>query len=222
MKLRSPKLLALLLTGLATSQLMLGTRTFASDADTPPPAVDDTPPPLGSTPPPPAPTPSASPAAKVAPPRGTKRNAPVGSTPKPKRVRPLKEIPFPLPIGEKANTFKLPQIGQAGELLSQILAAKVTRVDDEHVEMHEAKIDLNHPDGKQDFHVILPDSIFNLKTHIITSDHPVTIKTDDFELTGERMQFDTVERTGELQGAVHMVIHNFKQVAGVVPTTPAP
>ncbi len=83
-------------------------------------------------------------------------------------------------------------------------------------------IHLNHPDGSEDFHVQLPDSIFNLKTNIITSDHPVTVRTADFELTGERMEFNTVDRTGELKGIVHMVIHNFKQVAGVVPTTPAP
>ena len=102
------------------------------------------------------------------------------------------------------------------------MSTKITRLDNERVEMHGTEIDMNHPDGKEDFHVELPDSIFNLKTNIITSDHAVTVRTADFELTGERMQFNTVDRTGELQGHVHMVIHNFKQVAGVIPSTPAP
>ncbi len=137
-------------------------------------------------------------------------------------MRKAKEFSFPLPIGETAHGFNLPQLGATGQLLSQLIAVKVTHLDNEHVEMHDALIHLNHPDGSEDFHVQLPDSIFNLKTNIITSDHPVTVRTADFELTGERMEFNTVDRTGELKGIVHMVIHNFKQVAGVVPTTPAP
>ena len=220
MKPRAPKLLVILLTCLSASFPLTGAPVPAED--TPPPSVDDTPPPLGSsTPPPPARSPAAKSAATVPPVRGTKRNEAVGSTPKPKRVRPIKEIPFPLPIKDTAHNFKLPQIGATGELLSKLMATKITRLDDEHVEMHEANIDLNHPDGKSDFHVILPDSIFNLKTHIISSEHPVTVQTEDFELTGESMEFNTVDRTGELKGHVHMVIHNFKQVAGVIPAAPA-
>ena len=97
--------------------------------------------------------------------KGTPRRGKTGGkTPKPPKVNKPKEFSFPLPIGEAANTFKLPQLGTAGELLSQLMSAKVTRIDNEHVEMHETKIDLYHPDGKEDFHVVLPDSIFNLKT----------------------------------------------------------
>ena len=207
MKPRAPKLTPPLLVGLAALLGILGSGLKASD--TPPPLAEQTQ----------APAPSASPAVI----RGTKRNAPVtNGTPKPVRTKQQKAIPFVLPIGEDANDFKIPELGMAGELLSQLMAAKVTRVDNEHVEMHEAKIDLYHPDGKEDFHVLMPDSIFNLQTHIINSDHPVTVRTQDFELTGERMQFNTVDRTGELQGHVHMVIHNLKHVAGVAQPTPAP
>ena len=124
--------------------------------------------------------------------------------------------------GDTGHDFTMPQLGAAGEILSKLMSTKITRLDNEHVEMHGTQIDMNHPDGKSDFHVVLPDSIFNLKTNVISSDHAVTVRTDDFELTGERMEFNTVDRTGELQGHVHMVIHNFKQVAGVIPTTPAP
>ena len=204
MKPRLPELLALLLT--------CGVVAFW----TPPRVaaqVSDTPPPLGV--PTPAPTPEATATPPPPAPRGKGKNS------KPPKVAKPKEFAFPLPTGESANTFKLPQMGMAGELLSQLMSAKITRLDNEHVEMHETKIDLYHPDGKEDFHVVLPDSIFNLKTQIIASDHPVTVRTDDFELTGERMQFNTVDRTGELQGHVHMVIHNFKQVAGVIPTAPS-
>ncbi len=204
MKPRATRLLALLLTCLPVASLLQGEPAWAADTPTPTPGQ------------------SSSPAPTDAPKRGAKRNAPADSTPKPPRVKKAKEFSFPLPPGESANGAKIPQLGMAGELLSQMMAAKITRLDNERVEMHETKIDLYHPDGKEDFHVVLPDSIFNLKTNVISSDHPVIIRTQDFELTGERMEFNTVDRTGELQGHVHMVIHNFKQVAGVIPTTPAP
>lgn len=139
-----------------------------------------------------------------------------GKPPKPENPnRPLsREIPFPLPINEIARAVKIPQTGLEGELLSQLMAAKIKRIDQDHVEMETMNLDLFQADGKSDFHIIVPTSIFNLKTRIIHSDYPVTVRTQEFELTGERMEFDTVERTGKLMGKVHMRIHNLKQAAG--------
>ena len=199
MKPRTPELLALLLTCLSTALWL--PNTWAQ--------VSDTPPPLGVA------TPTATPTATIAKPSPTK-------APKAGKVRQPKEIPFPLPIGKFGHDIKIPQADITGQILQVLKSGKITRLDNERVEMHETNIDLFHPDGKEDFHVVLPDSILNLKTQIISSDHPVTVRTDDFELTGERMQFNTVDRTGELQGHVHMVIRNLKQVAGMTPATPAP
>lgn len=125
-----------------------------------------------------------------------------------------KEIPFPLPINEIARLVSIPQTGLAGELLSKLAAAKITRIDEDHIQMEAMNLDLFQPDGKTDFHIIVPTSVFNLKTRVIHSDFPVTIRTNDFELTGEKMEFDTVERTGKLIGKVQMRVHNLKQVAG--------
>ncbi len=213
MKPRVPRLLALVLTCLTVSLAPPRSSVLA---------VDDTPPPLGSTPLPAAQSPTASPEAVSSPKPGAKGKPLAGATPKPARAKKPKEFAFPLPIGESGKSITIPQIDQAGNLLQKLMALKMTHIDNEHVEMHEATIDLFHPDGKEDFHVLLPDSILDLKTQIITSDHPVTVRTEEFELTGERMAFNTVDRTGELLGNVHMVIRNLKQVAGVAPAPPAP
>ena len=125
-----------------------------------------------------------------------------------------KEIPIPLPIGEKAMDIKIPQVDAAGVLMSLMKAAQLKRIDDDHVEIQSMNLDLNQPDGKTDFHIIVPTCVFNLKTRIIHSDYPVVVKTREFELTGEKMEFDTVERSGKLIGKVHMLVHNLKQVAG--------
>ncbi len=130
------------------------------------------------------------------------------------RVKTPKPIDFPLPQGESALGLTIPETDLTGQLVSQLMAAKATRVDDEHVQMTEMKIDLNHPDGKEDFHILLPTSVFNLKTRIITSKDMVTVRTQDFELTGEGMEFNTIDRTGKMLGNVRMLVHNLKQVAG--------
>jgi lipopolysaccharide export system protein LptC len=67
----------------------------------------------------------------------------------------------------------------------------------------------------------MPASVFNLKTHIITSEDPVVVRTQDFELTGEKMEFNTVDRTGRLLGKVRMVVHNLKQVTAQPEPSPA-
>ena len=122
-----------------------------------------------------------------------------------------------MPIGETGKELNIPEYSVVGQLLSQIKTFTAKRLTNELIQMNEMKMDLYHPDGKEDFHIILPTSVFNLETHIITSDAPVTVQTQDFELTGDRMEFNTVDRTGQLLGHVHMSIHNLKQVAGPQP-----
>ena len=148
----------------------------------------------------------------------TKASDALLAKPSPPKVEPMsKEIPIPLPVGDTALGLKVPDVGVAGQLLSQLFAAKAKRIDDNHLELQGTKIDLNQADGKSDYHIEIPTSVFDLKTRIITSDQAVVIRTQDFELTGEKMRFDTVEKSGELIGKVRMVIHNLKQTAGIVP-----
>ncbi len=223
-----PRAVRLLLVVLLPCLLALAGNAWASGApDTP---AEGTPPPLGSTPAPgfasdtPVPAPSAAPAAtKSSKGSGPKKpkaprdpNAPA-PTPKVKKVKPIE---FPLPVGEPATHIVIPENDIKGTLLMNLKAMTAYRSSNELVQMNETLVDVNHPDGTEDFHIDLPASVFNLQTHIISSDHAVTVRTKDFELTGERMEFNTVDRTGTLLGEVHMHIHNLKQVAGPQPPTP--
>ena len=117
--------------------------------------------------------------------------------------------------------MKVPSYDTVGRLLSMLASAKATRLDDEHVQMDGMVFTTNGADGQEEYRVEMPTSVFNLKTNVVASEHPVAIRTKDFELTGNGMEFDTVERTGELHGHVHMRIHNLKSVA-VPGGTPAP
>ena len=123
-------------------------------------------------------------------------------------------IQLPLSKGKPGVNVKIPDVDTTGKLLSLLMAEKATRLDDDRVKLDGMHMDFNKPDGKQDFHIVMPASILNLKTHVITSDDPVTIRTQQFELTGEKMEFNTLEREGRLIGSVRMVIHNLKPLTG--------
>lgn len=166
----------------------------------------------------PAPLPSASPEASARPakagkiPKPPKPNAPVS-----------KDIPIILPIGETAEILQIPQINGLGQIISQLMTARMTRLDADHLQLQGSNLDLNKADGKSDYHIEIPTSIFDTKTRIITSDEPVVVRTEEFELTGERMRFNLAERSGELLGKVKMRIHNLKSTAGFAPPqTPKP
>ena len=213
MKPRAFNLLAVLLTCL----LALGVGAPVSSA------ADGTPPPLGASPT--LPSAVASPADSAKPikkPKGPKGPKDPNATPRPPKVRKVKEIPFPLPVGEPATRIVIPENSSTGTLLMNFMAVSAKRISNELVQMNETNIDVNHPDGSEDFHIALPACVFNLQTHLINSDNPVTVRTRDFDLTGEKMEFDTVERNGKLIGHVHMSIHNLKQIAGPPQATPTP
>lgn len=160
--------------------------------------------------------PDASPVAKAKDASGKKPKAPrkdTGDSSLPPKTRKAKEIPYPVPMGFPSHDIKIPSYDNLGKVLSTVAAAKATRIDNEHVQMEGMVFDLNQTGDKDSYHVEMPTCVLNLKTNVVTSEQPVVIRTKDFELTGEKVQFDTVERSGELRGRVHMRIFNLKQVA---------
>ena len=199
-----------------------GFRVFAQD---PAPGFEqttDTPPPLGTSPTPvAAATPAAAVSATPKPVKKPKTPKDPHATPRPPKIKKPKAIPFPLPINDQAKHIVIPEVGSTGTLLMNLMALQATRISNELVQLAETNIDVNHADGTEDFHISLPACVFNLETHIIASEQPVEVRTADFKLTGEKMEFNTVDRTGTLIGHVHMIIHNLKQVAGPQ-QTPAP
>ncbi len=128
-------------------------------------------------------------------------------------VKTARDIHIPLILNEPALGIKVPELGSVGQILSLLMATKAKRIDSEHVEMEGTKLNLNRADGKSDYQIEIPKCVFDEKSHVISSDQPVVIRTEEFELTGEKMRFNTTERSGELIGKVRMTIHNLKQTA---------
>lgn len=120
----------------------------------------------------------------------------------------LKPLNVPLPVGQQASGIKIPQFNLSGQLLSQLLAGNIQRVDEEFLRIKELKLDLFDEGGKSEFIIDLPSSLFSVKTRILTSEQAVHIKHKDFDLTGAKLEFNTATRKGRLFGPVVMKIRD--------------
>lgn len=123
----------------------------------------------------------------------------------------LKPLNVPLPVGQQAAGIKIPQFNLSGQLLSQLLAGNIQRVDEEFLRIKELKLDLFDEGGKSEFVINLPSSLFSVKTRILTSEQAVYIKHKDFDLTGSKLEFNTATRKGRLFGPVTMKIRDIER-----------
>jgi hypothetical protein len=81
------------------------------------------------------------------------------------------------------------------------------KLDDENIEMENLKIIAFDEEGKK-ADILLPRSVFNVTTRILTGKDQIVIKRDDFEITGETGEFNTKTRFAKFIGDVKMIILN--------------
>lgn len=124
----------------------------------------------------------------------------------------LKDIP--LTVGHEAKGLVLPNYDLQGNLLGRFEAGTAARLDDNHVKFTDLKIVSYDAKEKPDFDVVMQDAVLNLETRVIDSNNKTTIKRADFEIVGDKVQFNTTTRYGTLTGNVHMTIYNQKELSG--------
>ena len=124
----------------------------------------------------------------------------------------LKDIP--LTVGHEAKGLVLPNYDLQGNLLGRFEAGTAARIDDSHVRFTDLKIVSYDAKQKPDFNVVMQDAVLNLETRVIDSNKKTNIKRADFEIVGDKVQFNTATRYGTLTGNVHMTIYNQKELSG--------
>ncbi len=65
------------------------------------------------------------------------------------------------------------------------------RTDLKHLQMTDAKIVTFDDDEKPDLTLLLPVSVLDLTTRILTSEQPFLVRRSDFSLVGDSLQLDT-------------------------------
>ncbi len=114
----------------------------------------------------------------------------------------------PIPVGHAAEGVTLPYFDDQGKLQMNYKIDSATRVDLGHLKMTHTLIETYDDAEKVEMKIDMPTSTLDLNTKVVTSETPVTISRSDFQITGERMRFDTDSRAGVMFGKVRMVIYN--------------
>ena len=115
------------------------------------------------------------------------------------------QFEMPVPVGMPVNGLRVPQYDPDGKLIMLFEAATATKVNEEVVAMDSLKLEALDSEGQKIF-VELPQAVFNLKNHLLTGDKTAKIRREDFEITGDSIEFNTETRFGTLRGNVKMVI----------------
>jgi hypothetical protein len=119
----------------------------------------------------------------------------------------------PIPIKHDAQGVYLPMSDVHGKLQMEFSIENALRLDLGHLDMTNAFMQTYDDKGMPDANVFLTRSVLDLNTRIVTSDIPVTVHRSDFEITGQKMVFNTQTRAGHMTGHVRMVIYNLQEAA---------
>lgn len=111
-----------------------------------------------------------------------------------------------VPAGQPVKGIKIPYYGPDGVTLQMVFEAETARrIDDSNIEMENLKIEGDSDDGRK-FFIEFPRSLFNVEKRTLTGDAGVSIRREDFEITGKAAEFDIKTRNGTVIGNVKMTI----------------
>lgn len=127
------------------------------------------------------------------------------------------KISVPVPPGHDAKGLVIPIRNSEGMVQMRFTMEIGARTDLKHMDMTTLLIETFDEEGKAEMSIDLPRSLLDLETQIITTQAGVVIKRSDFELTGQKMEFNTETRAGHLEGKVRMLIYNLENETNAEP-----
>lgn len=118
-----------------------------------------------------------------------------------------KDFDIPLPENVPVKGIRVPHYDENGQLVMLLNADVARKIDENHIEMENLKIDAYSDDGKK-FYIELPKSVFNLENRVLTGNDRVLIRREDFEIRGDQGEFETKTRFAKVIGNVQMTIYS--------------
>src|SRR5258708_159852 len=89
---------------------------------------------------------------------------------------PPRPLQLPIPNGHDARVLVIPDRDSEGKLKMRYNIGLATKVDDEHVDMDDLRIETFNNEGAQEMTIDLPTATLNLTTSVITAQKRSTIK----------------------------------------------
>jgi len=115
---------------------------------------------------------------------------------------------IPVSAEHPAKGLKIPYFDNEGKLQMIFVIGVATRLDADHIDMADMQVETFDDQQQHEMYIDLPKSVLDLNTSVITTQKRVTIRREDFVLTGESMEFNTRTKQGGLGGSVRMLIYN--------------
>lgn len=126
------------------------------------------------------------------------------------------KLSLPLAKGEESKGITIPfHDSQGRQKTMQFTIGTANKLDDDQVRMAKLLIETFDETGKREMTIDIPSSVMNLssKTIVTNTEEVVTIRREDFELTGQQMTFNTETKTGNLKGNVRMLLYDLRETA---------
>lgn len=123
---------------------------------------------------------------------------------------PPKPIQVPIPNGHDAKVLTIPYRDTDGKLKMRFSIGVATKIDENHMDMENTQVETFNDDGEHEMFIDLPRSTLELATWDVTAHQAVTIKREDFDITGNEMIFNLKTKVGGLGGDVRMTIYNLQ------------
>jgi len=120
------------------------------------------------------------------------------------------KLSVPVPPGHDAKGLVIPYRDQNGVMQMRFTMDLGSRINEEQMAMKKLIIETFDATGNGEMTIDLPQSMLNLSTRVISTESGVMIKRSDFELSGQKMEFNTETRAGRVAGKVRMLIYNLE------------
>ncbi len=115
-----------------------------------------------------------------------------------------------VPEGEPSKNVAIPSFKE-GVLNSLVKAESITRVDDENLESLGMQIELFNAKGELDVTIKMKTSGYHMPSGLLESDSRTFVEGQDFEMSGDRLIYDTRTQQGKLLGNVKMYVYSEAQ-----------
>ena len=114
-------------------------------------------------------------------------------------------VDIPVPEGVPVKGLRIPHRDETGKLVMTLEADVAKKIDEKNIAMENMRVEAFDDEGKK-INVELKESTFNLDSRVLVGQKSARILREDFEITGDEIEFNTQTRNGVVRGNVKMTI----------------
>ena len=122
-------------------------------------------------------------------------------------------LEIPIPKNHPAKGVHLPFY--TDNVLQMFFDAEVlSRFDARRLKMEQLRIEICAVADRPPMSIEMPSALFDVQTKMLTGTNTFVVRRSDFEVTGQRLVFNTQTRAGTSSGPTRMLVFNIRPAVG--------